>query len=419
MSRWVNFSLIALMWIGVLWLGFRYGGFAAWFLGGSGAVLIGYLLYVQCLPMRNIEASASADQLHYYEGDAAAVTVRLRTPLLPLAWIGVEDGLHQMPIFPGLKRSFEYCYLTDRLVRGKLESDSIHIYLMDVFGWVIRKKTVPANFEAYVYPRLSDEKACEQLRQVLRDRSVRAAYSAQETEVPETVRDYQHGDPFNRIHWKASARTLSLKTMVPEKQQSGFAILVLDAFAAAETSDEKWEEQDEKFEACVRMAAELLEQAWKQGRYPGLLLCQGKEICYIPPGSKENGRQMLRQLSLCQRNGALRWEQLLAAVPSDIYERCRLIGIFAKLPAISSEHSFALDAAAGTEQTERFHAHHVQSEAHFYAAPGKLHSLVVPGESGQKLSPAQQARKTQWEQLGRSVFVIGSVSGEKEGEFIA
>lgn len=48
------------------------------------------------------------------------------------------------------------------------------------------------------------------------------------------VRAYQHGDPFNRIHWHATARTAALQSKVYEPSSIAGATLVLDFHSTAE-----------------------------------------------------------------------------------------------------------------------------------------------------------------------------------------
>lgn len=387
MNRWTNFGIIVVMWAVVLLFGIKVGGFAPWFLGICGGTLIVYLVYVQCLPINKIEVSVRSDKKTYFEGDTATITVCVQLPYCPLAWIGLDDHWHQMPIFPGFSRKLEYSYQTGLLSRGKLEPETLHLYMMDLFGWMVRKRRVETDLSAIVYPKVTAPNVLKQLHRIEFDHATKIRTAAIEDLLPEQVRDYQFGDPFNRIHWKASARTSSLKTIVPEKLYEPSMLIVLDTTKQKTVSDSSGEQL---FEEVVRLAAAIVQRAGRQRLSPGLLLSQGANIIYAPPGlgRKSQRDAILKELALCRQNGALTWEKLLSSVPSEIRERSRIIGLSPRLPKVPS-----------TETANRFEP---------LPAP---HTLIYP-EAGQVSD--QQRRKQQWEQLGVQVVAI-SIE-KREGE---
>lgn len=81
------------------------------------------------------------------------------------------------------------------------------------------------------------------------------------------VRAYQAGDPMNRIHWRATARTGSLQSKVYEPSSVAGATLLLDFHRAA------FGPRDVRFrsELAVRMAASLANALYQMGQQVGLV----------------------------------------------------------------------------------------------------------------------------------------------------
>lgn len=81
------------------------------------------------------------------------------------------------------------------------------------------------------------------------------------------VRAYQAGDPMNRIHWRATARTGSLQSKVYEPSSVAGATLLLDFHRAA------FGQRDVRFrsELAVRMAASLANALYQMGQQVGLV----------------------------------------------------------------------------------------------------------------------------------------------------
>lgn len=84
---------------------------------------------------------------------------------------------------------------------------------------------------------------------------------------PDGVRDYQPGDPVNRMHWKTVARTGRLTVMEFEEPRTGNLVMALDL---TERTDVGTGAQS-TLEYLVRLAASLAEVAVRQGASVRLL----------------------------------------------------------------------------------------------------------------------------------------------------
>lgn len=399
MRRWGNFTTILVMWLTVLFLALLTGGFAMWFSVGSLSVLLVYLIYVQRLPLDRVDVRIESEQNEYYEGEIAKLKVSVQLPCIPFVWIGIKDRWHRMPFFTGFKRSLQYDYQTGILSRGKLQPEIVHLYVMDIFGWVTRKRSVVTRLSAIVYPRLKDK---DVLRQLLKIQSLplkKFINTPSVDMIPEIIRDYTYGDPLNRIHWKATAKNCSLKTGVPEQQHEPPPVIIfVDTNRDAGNSAEKVSAEKEAnqnchawFEHCVRMAAFLIERMWKQNQYPGLLLSQQSKVVYIPPGRPNLKMNVLRELALCKWEKGLHWVQMLHALRMDVYRKSQIIGLFPQLPEV-----------------ERFHSTGTSSMC-------RPQTIIVPKTEENTI---QQHGKKQWEQQGSNVVFI-STSNRNGGHAIA
>src|SRR5690606_28409709 len=85
-----------------------------------------------------------------------------------------------------------------------------------------------------VYPRVFHLPALDQLTGVLQADGRRSQRSADPTTDVSTVRDYQPGDEFARIHWLSSARTGRLMSKEFEDNPGGDIWVVLDLHQAVQ-----------------------------------------------------------------------------------------------------------------------------------------------------------------------------------------
>jgi uncharacterized protein (DUF58 family) len=78
--------------------------------------------------------------------------------------------------------------------------------------------------------------------------------------VPEGVREYAEGDPLNRIHWKSTARTGSLKTKQTAPVIVKDMFVVLDGRSLTVPDAARYRPS---FETCIEAAAGLLQYAFR------------------------------------------------------------------------------------------------------------------------------------------------------------
>ncbi len=109
----------------------------------------------------------------------------------------------------GEKRSFTY-HVTC-LKRGLYSLGSARVRSGDLFGVFVRSKLMASSRTVLVYPKIIElERAAVPALQILGNYAVRRTASEDLTG-PTGARRYAQGDPVNRIHWRATARTGQLQ----------------------------------------------------------------------------------------------------------------------------------------------------------------------------------------------------------------
>lgn len=194
----------------------------------------------------NVTARRDSNRHEVEIGDRVAVIVNLEnTSRLPVPWLLVEDSLPRdalacrppklkvegrrvalLQFGPGGQKSIRY-QLTFS-TRGYYQLGPLMLESGDLFGLHRRFKVVTEPHFVMVYPKviplsgydLSSRRPIGEIRMTHRlfEDPTRMA----------GVREYQQGDSFNRIHWKATARTGELHSRIYDPSTVAGATIILD-----------------------------------------------------------------------------------------------------------------------------------------------------------------------------------------------
>lgn len=261
---------------------FWHGGKSALFLASVSVLVWIYGILLRVFGPRHIDVHRHLRQGQITAGESIRVQVelRIRCPL-PLLWLVVCDntpgGIHRKLLFPGFKRRWSYQYEITGLTRGVHAWEEGQVYWGDVFGWnractIIKGEdpvvVVPGtgNAETSIWPEAWTDHG----------EGIGVQHSLQG--VPGTeIREYQQGDSFNRIHWKSSARSGKLHTLVPDMPQStSLAIMVYEESSGYERFGTA-ERDQEVFERAVSSAASWVREAI-DAQMPCQLWLSGEEL---------------------------------------------------------------------------------------------------------------------------------------------
>ncbi|QWU16860.1 Uncharacterized conserved protein, DUF58 family, contains vWF domain [Paenibacillus sophorae] len=264
-------------------------GLYGW-LGGSallfllifiGLVMLGGLL-LQVLGPSKFELVRTLSPIQPTAGNSVLVKVDLSFRCrLPIPWMMIEEhwtcGDHRLLLFPGFRRTFQYTYSLERLPRGRQQLRSCRVSWGDLPGWFTGTSAPEGNREFKVLPAplycgeiYADSGAGPGVASAMSRRRKGA-------EEESDIRNYQPGDPMNRVDWKNTARRGSLQSRVPEREKGRMFCVVLDNCPAS--YETPWESLPPRgsslpgtpaFELAVSAALGLLLAAERAGSYAQL-----------------------------------------------------------------------------------------------------------------------------------------------------
>ncbi len=218
-------------------------------------------------------------------GDKVSVRLTVRNRgALPVPWVILEDLLPKASLdkrFPRLKvkgkrlqvamirggGSREIRYQVECLARGYHAVGPLVLESGDLFGLHRRFRVETSLAYVLVYPRVVPLTGYDlESRRPIGD--VRMTYRLFEDPTRIAgVRPYEAGDPLNRIHWRATARTGALHSKVQEPSTLSGATVVLDLHAAG------YPERGEPYrsELAVTTALALANAVYVMGQQMGLV----------------------------------------------------------------------------------------------------------------------------------------------------
>ena len=233
----------------------------------------------------SLTAERQCDRVTAEVGDQVAVSVLLKnTGVLPIPWVLVEDLLprraliHNPPNLrvtgqrmrlamfgPRSQRALFYQLTCNR--RGYYQLGPLVIETGDLFGLHRRYRVATEPHFLLVYPKVIALEGFDVAsRRPIGE--VRMTYRLYEDPTRIAgVRLYQPGDPLNRIHWRATARTGKLHSKVYEPSTVAGVTVLLDFHRDA--NDARHEPY--RSELAVTAAASIANAVYQMGHQVGLV----------------------------------------------------------------------------------------------------------------------------------------------------
>jgi uncharacterized protein (DUF58 family) len=308
---WMFILLIFLIILAFSYAMFQ-GGFVSWFLFYSFSPFAIYCGALSFYPMNGLEVTRELPKSDYNAGETLKVTIKVkRTSSFPLFYLLIEDQLsgtlktaHQKRkskalLLPGFKKEFTYEYIIDELPRGEHFFHSFTVRLGDPLGLIEREKEYRDEGKIIVYPAYMEllyrpfENQYEQGLTASRERVQR------DTSMAIGVRDYQPGDRFSWINWKASAKRNDIMTKEFEQRQSHDVFVVMDCAS------------DQHFEAIVSFTASLVRAVLKKGAQTGLLTISNERASFPIRGGERHLQQLFYHLAKIEAKSYSSFEKVL------------------------------------------------------------------------------------------------------------
>lgn len=288
------------------------GGFVSWFLFYSFLPFAIYGVALSFYSLYELKVTRELPKSDYNAGEALKVTVTVKRPrAFPLFYLLIEDQMGDVLkyapqqkkaktlILPGLKKEFSYEYIIDELPRGEHLFNSFILKTGDPLGLFEKEKTVEAAGKIIVYPAYSEllyrpfENQFDQGLTASRERVQR------DTTMAIGVRDYQPGDRFSWINWKASAKRNEIMTKEFEQRQSHDVFVVMDCVP------------DKRFEPVVSFTASLVRAILKKGAQTGLLTISNERASFPIRGGEQQLRQLFYHLAKIEAKSVRPFEKVL------------------------------------------------------------------------------------------------------------
>jgi uncharacterized protein (DUF58 family) len=189
--------------------------------------------------------------------------------------------------------------MIDELPRGEHLFHSFIVRTGDFLGLVEKEKSHRNESKIIVYPAYTEllyrpfENHFDQGMTASRERVQR------DTSLAIGVRDYQPGDRFSWINWKASAKRNEIMTKEFEQRQSHDVFVVMDCVA------------DQHFEAIVSFTASLLRAVLKKGAQIGLLTISRERASFPIRGGENQLHQLYYHLARIEAKSPSSFDRVL------------------------------------------------------------------------------------------------------------
>ncbi|HEY4552638.1 MAG TPA: DUF58 domain-containing protein [Bacillaceae bacterium] len=324
----VSFCFLVLL----LGLAFSYamfqGGFVSWFLFFSFLPFGFYSFLLLLFPMDQFTVSRSLDRNEINSGDALQIRVTVtRKFAFPLFFLVVEDlvpnslnkrGSKQV-LFPGFRRTMQYTYRIEKMPRGEHIFEAIRLKTGDALGLTEKERWYDCRQIILVYPEY-EEIVYRPLESRFEQGGTASALQFQkDTSLVAGVREYQPGDRFAWIDWKATARTNDMKSKEFEIRQTNDIMIVLDRTPSAH------------FELMVKFAASAVRAILRHGGQTGFF-SSGEERSYYPiRGGEHQQQELFHHLAKVKSDSEVPLEDILEGEAVFHHQPASLIVVTSRL----------------------------------------------------------------------------------------
>lgn len=281
------FGILFLL-IAAFFFGKMQGGFVPWFLFYAFLTIVFYEIIVYFSVLRGVKVVRQVSHTRLNAGGKLEVQLTFsRSFWFPLPWVWVADEVSETIrtnstksgklLFPWFKQETSLVYECKDLPRGRHVWKNVTVQSGDLFGLIQREKEIELANEVLVYPKVQEIPAWHTVNEQNMGTSFAHNRVSEDVTSVIGVRDYVHGDRLSRIHWKATARGMGLKTKEFEFQTSNDFMFFLDRRTVVYGKD-----NHPLFERAVSLLASLSRYAVKR-RFSAGLVSHGLERFVLSP----------------------------------------------------------------------------------------------------------------------------------------
>ncbi|MGD6845160.1 DUF58 domain-containing protein [Bacillus infantis] len=288
------------------------GGFVSWFLFYSFLPFALYGLALSFYSVGTFRAERDLVKTDYNAGEKLKVKVTLkRDNSFPLFFLIAEDCLNEALsfsskgnkaksfVFPWFKREVSFEYEVDGLPRGEHIFENIRLKTGDPIGLIEKEKLVELEGRIIVYP------AYEELIYKPADNHYDQGMTAskervqRDTSMAVGIREYQPGDRFSWINWKATARRNDIMTKEFEQRKSHDVYIMMDCAP------------DERFEGIVSFTASVIRGILRKGAQTGLITMGAERAAFPVRGGEGQQQQLFYHLAKVKDDCPVSFDRVL------------------------------------------------------------------------------------------------------------
>ncbi|WP_409304004.1 DUF58 domain-containing protein [Peribacillus sp. SCS-155] len=245
------------------------GGFVSWFLFASFLPFAIYSIALSFYSIHDFTVDRIVSKSEFRAGDNLEVELNIQRKIpFPLYYLLIEEQLPEklekntsakkkILVFPWFKRNVSLLYTISTLPRGEHILKSVRIKTGDFLGLFEKETEFPIYNKLLVFPAYY-ELPYRQLDNLFdQGQAGKANRLQRENSIVTGVREYQQGDQFSWINWKATAKKNDFMTKEFEERKSHDLFLVLDETAS------------ECFEDMISYTASFVHSIIKKGIQTG------------------------------------------------------------------------------------------------------------------------------------------------------
>jgi uncharacterized protein (DUF58 family) len=309
--------------------GLSTGGVLYYRLSILWALLLGIAWAWSAISLRGIKFTRSARTIRAQVGQIFEERFDIQNPsILPRLWLEVldsstlpgTDGSRVITMIQG-RQTRSYLARTRLLRRGVFPLGPTDISSGDLFGLFPVKMSLPAKDTLLVYPMMVDVRNFPNPPGLLPGGEALRRRTHQITPNAAGVREYEHGDPLNRIHWLSTARRGRMMVKEFELDPLADVWIFMDAEKAIQHANPQpepdyyakdfWQRHAKMAlpqsteEYGISIAASLARDYLRRGRAVGLVGA-GQQLILISPdrGGRQLGK-ILEALALLRAEGTI------------------------------------------------------------------------------------------------------------------
>lgn len=309
------------------------GGFVSWFLFYSFVPFALYGLALAFYKLKNIDVQRDFVKAEFNAGEKLVVKIKMNRPSsFPLFYMVIEEDLSEglapslknhsakTLVFPYFRREVHFEYIIEALPRGEHHFKGIQVKIGDALGLIEKQMKFPTSDDkVIVYPAYEEviyrtaDQHYDQGMTASRERVQR------DTSMVVGIRDYQPGDRFSWINWKATAKRNEIMTKEFEQRKSH------DVFVLMDCAPEK------RFEVIVSFSASIVKAILRKGAQIGFLSSSDERVVFPIRSGEVHQQEIFYHLAKVRDNSSVSLDYVLEVEGLSIWQNASLIIVTAQL----------------------------------------------------------------------------------------